>query len=364
MDLEQIADAKLAEMEAADKQADDKSPTPNGGDDGAADDKPAGDAGDDKSKKKGEGDDSQEQADDSGEEKDGQDSGDEAANDKADDDDKKSREPKGDEAQELTNEQLLAELEKRGIKLKEAKEGDDKPAQPQQPADWEKRPTEIPEDVWGGMEPQAKFIYQKLPYITVQGKDGNTLRVKTPEQLPDDFEFANPRAEAQFNSEVTSQSVRAEKMQADIIAHQRQSQQAQQAQETAKQTVADVERLQKEGIVPNFIAKPGTAEFNDDPGVKRANDIIAIRDEVNARGGEQISTYTAGLIYKAQHAEEFAPKPEEKKGSPADAERKQASGKVAGTNRGDQAKAATPRKNWGANTSLTDIADFYAKDLD
>ena len=66
-------------------------------------------------------------------------------------------------------------------------------------------------------------------------------------------------------------------------------------------------RLQKDGIVPKFTTKPGTPEFDNDEGVKVANEIFKLRDEINS-GGENISVYRAGQIYKGMHPELYQKK--------------------------------------------------------
>lgn len=264
------------------------------------------------------------------------------------------------ETQELSDEQLLAELEKRGLKV--AKEDDKKTNEPRQPAKWEARPDEVPENVWSQMEPANKFIYNNLPYITAVGKDGDTIRVKTPDQLPDDFEFASKKAESQFFSEVTAQSNRADKMADDIKRYQTQQQQQAATQAESQQVVVDVERLQKEGVVPKITAQPNTAEFNDDEGVKVANEILKLRDEINSDGKEQISVYRAGLIYKGMHPELYQTKKVEAKG---DDERKRAASKVNGSAGGDnKSNKSAPRRKFPLGMSARDIADFYEKDLD
>lgn len=265
------------------------------------------------------------------------------------------------EAQGLSDDELLAELEKRGLKVAKKDEDDKKSDEPRQPQQWEKRPSEVPEDTWNDMPPANKYIYNSLPYITAVGKDGETVRVKTPEQLPDDFEFANKKAESQFISEVTAQSSRAEKIADELHQYSQQRQQQTQQQEESQRVVADVERLQKDGIVPKITAKPDSAEFNNDEGVKVANEILKLRDEINS-GGENISVYRAGQIYKGMHPELYQKKQTVAKG---DTERKKAAAKISGSPGGDnKSNKATQRRRFPRGMSARDIADFYENDLD
>ena len=265
----------------------------------------------------------------------------------------------GDQAPKpLTDDELIAELEKRGLKV-EKKDADDKPDadQPKPIA----RPEEIDEKVWGQMHPIQQHIYDQLPYLTVEGKDGAKLQVKTPDQLPDDFEFASKRAESQFNADIAAQSVKAEKMYADITQTSQAQQQQQQAAAESQAIVKDVDRLQADGIVPKIEAKPGTPEFDKDPGVLRANEILAYHRELHEKG-EKVSAYSAGLMYKALHPELYqaAPKPKT-----ADDERKRTSKVIAGKGSGTPSSASKPaRRTFAPGTSAADIADSYMDLLD
>lgn len=259
------------------------------------------------------------------------------------------------ETPELTDEQLLAELEKRGLSKKE-----DEPKKQEQPQDIA-RPDELPERVWGDMNPVQRTIYNELPYVKAQGKDGNVIEVKTPEQLPPDFEFANARAEAQFNTDMSAQSYKAEKMYESIQTEVQQRQQASASQAESQRVVADVDKLQKDGIVPKITAKNGTPEFDTDPGVVRANEILAYWQDLR-KAGENISVYTAGKLYKAEHPELYAAP----KQNPADNERKQVSRNIAGGGRGDQSAANNNNKRpvFRPGTSASDIVDYYDSQLD
>lgn len=272
-------------------------------------------------------------------------------------DDEKSGK-KGDETPELTNEQLLAELEKRGLKVVEK---DKEEKKEEEKSETISRPEELPEKVWGKMTDVQRYIYNELPYIKAIGKDGNVIEVKTPEQLPSDFEFANVQAQSKFMSDITAQSGKAEKMYADINTNIKQREQMTTTQTESKQVVADVEQLQKDGIVPKIAAKPGTPEFDKDPGVVRANDILALREERRAKG-ENLSAYSAGLMYKALHPDLY----KEVQPSKGDQERKQVSGKVSGGGKGDQKQANNndKRSRFPVGTSAQDIADYYERDLE
>ena len=337
MDLETIAENRFDEIEAGDG-ADQSNPQ---GDD------PVNTNSDDTAKDGGEGD------------VDAQKTNQEAGKEEAGDQPGKDGEPAKDgakdpETPELTDEQLLAEIEKRGLAKKEddKKSDDDKPTEV-------KRPEELPEKVWETMNPVQRVIYDQLPYVNIQGKDGEVIQVKTPEQLPNDFEFANARAEAQFNTDMSAQSYKAEKMYERIQTETQNHQQVTATQAEAHRVVADVDKLQAEGVVPKFAAKQGTPEFDADPGVVRANEILAYREELRAKG-DDVSVYMAGKLFKAEHPELYAPK--QAKG---DVERKQISRNIAGGGRGDQSQANTNKRPiFRPGTTASDIVDYYDGQLD
>lgn len=276
-------------------------------------------------------------------------------------DEKESGESKEEsKAQGLSDEEFLKELERRGLKVAEDKKEETKKDDKPQP--WEERPDEIDEKLWNKSSPEEKFIYNSLDYITVKGKDGEELSIKLPTQLPDDFEFANKKAEAQFYSAMSAQSSKAEKLMNKITSDREQTTKAEKGKAELDAIIADVDRLQDDGIVPKIKAKPGTEEFNDDPSVQLVNKILDFRDEYNRKHkGENISSYTAGLIYKAKNPKEFETE-DDKRRSSQDKSREKTASRVANkTTSANRPEYNT--KAFGKNASLTDIADYFADQL-
>lgn len=353
-DLGTIAENALNEMEQADSQ-NDTPPTPPEGDqpNGEGEDDTDSEDTNDNAPESGESDDVEDdetsEKDDSEEDDGSEESEDEDSDDEGDGEEDEETPP-------LTDEELLAEIEKRGLNKK-----DEKKEEERQPA---KRPTEVPEQVWGEMKPWQQYVYQQLPYLEARAKDGTVLRVKTDEQVPDDFDWISEQAKNQFyHKDIPAQSVRAEKLGTDISQRAQQQQQQAQQQQEANSVVKGIEELQKSGIVPKIKAQPNTPEFNQDPGVQRANDVLKLWQEYRQRG-EQISIETAGRIFKAENPDLYKPTK-----SPADAERKKKSRNIAGgggrgtagdAKKGSQAKP----KAFPVGTSAADIADYYADQLD
>lgn len=276
-------------------------------------------------------------------------------------DEKESGESKEEsKAQGLSDEEFLKELERRGLKVAENKK--EEPKKDDKPQPWEERPDEIDEKLWNKSTPEEKFIYNSLDYITVKGKDGEELSVKLPTQLPDDFEFASKRAEAQFYSAMSAQSSKAEKLMNKITSDRKQTTKAEKEKAELDAIIADVDRLQDDGIVPKIKAKPGTEEFNTDPSVQLVNKILDFRDEYNRKHkGENISSYTAGLIYKAKNPKEFETEDDTRR-EKQDESRAKTARRVATKTTSSQ-RPEYNRKVFSNSASLTDIADYYADQL-
>ena len=353
-DLGTIAENALNELEQADA-GNDTPPTPPEGDQPTGDEEqpPADDNKNNDTPTGGEDDDVEKGK--ASENTDGE----EDDPDKKSEDEDKSGEgdaPKGKQAQELTDEELLAELEKRGKKPEPKKEEEQPKETP--------RPREVPEDVWGDMNEFQRTVYTKLPAIEIRDEDDKVYRVKHNSQIPADFKWASDEAKNQFYAvDLPAQSVLAERIGMQLQGVSQQQQEQARFQQEANEVVRGIDELQKQGIVPKITAQPNTPEFNQDPGVQRANQILTLRNEYAARG-ENISIATAGQIFKANNPDLYVTKPTK---SPADAERKQKSRNIAGTaGRGtaSDAKGGDKAKKWPVGTSAADIADAYADQLD
>lgn len=263
------------------------------------------------------------------------------------------------QASQITDEQLRAELERRGLSVVDQRQQQNK----QQTDERFARPQEVPEEIWGRMPDENRYIYNQLPYLEVRGKDGNVIRVKTDDQIPDGFEWASETEKNRFFAkDLPAQSLRAERLNDEItVAKQRYAQRTQQ-QSQARYVVDTVNKLQREGYIPKFTAKRGTKEFDSDPGVIQANEIIGLWQQ-HQQQGERLSLETAAMLYKAQHPEKYVKKPAT---TPTDKVRKQKSTNINGGSRG------TPKDAQGGNnihsfptgTMPSDIADYYLDKLD
>ena len=274
-----------------------------------------------------------------------------------DEDSSESEERKEDkQAQELSDDELLAELEKRGLNKQEEKQE----KQPEQPRSWDRKPAELPNEVWEQMDASRRYIYNNLPYLEARGKDGTVLKIKTRQQIPADFEWINDAAKERFfGEELPAQIYRAERLN-DSIQKQYQSRQQEEQQHRYDRMIVDgVEELQKQGIVPKITTDSRSPDFNKDPGVQRAEEVLNLWMEFNQKG-ERISIATAGQIFKMQHPELYQVK---KTKSSDDKRRKKASQNISGGSKGTSSDEVEGPV-FPPGTSLTDIAEYYGKDLD
>lgn len=373
-DLTEIALDALERAESADNDTNDNDTTNDG-----ADEKDTSNAGDG-------GDNDAEDTDDSEtentDENDGGDSDDEKSDDKGDDDDsdEKDESDSGDtdkketkkKSDEMTDEEFEELAKKRGYsKNKTDDNADDEKKRAEEEAKRRAdainsipKPKELDADTWSAMPPMNKVIYARLPYITAHGKDGD-VKIKTPEQLPDDFEFANDKARAQYTNDIQSQETMAQQMANYIQGQTRQQQASAQQREQARAIIAEVNELQKSGDLPTPKAQPNTPEFDTDPAVAVINKVLNYQAQ-RAAQGVRLSVRDAYLLCRAEHPDDFK-KPETK--AKGDDERKAIAKKVAGNNKSTNKSAAeesagNKRKYYRPGMSTQDVLDRALQDLD
>ena len=348
-DLTEIALDALERAESADNDTNDNDTTNDGADE--KDTSNAGDGGDsddEKSDDKGDDDDS--------DEKDESDS---------DDTDKKETKKKSDE---MTDDEFEELAKKRGYSKKsdddEKKKAEDEAKRRADAINSIPKPKELDADTWSAMPPMNKIIYSRLPYVTAHGKDGD-VKIKTPEQLPDDFEFASDKARAQYVNDIQAQENMAQQMANYIQGQTRQQQTSAQQREQARAIIAEVNELQKSGDLPTPKAQPNTPEFDTDPAVAVINKVLNYQAQ-RAQQGVRLSVRDAYLLCRAEHPDDFK-KPETK--AKGDDERKAIAKKVAGNNKSTNKSAAeesagNKRKYYRPGMSTQDVLDRALQDLD
>ena len=263
---------------------------------------------------------------------------------------------------ELSDEEFEELAKKRGYAKEKTEE--EKNAEAENQSQMEKlmaRPEEIDEKIWANMPDENKVIYNALPYIVAEGKRGN-VRVKTPAQLPDGFEFKSQKAMMEFQNDLQAQEIKATQMQNALNSRAEREQRANAEREEARAVISEIESLQKSGDLPKPKAKAGTPEFDNDPAVLTINKVLNYRAK-RASEGSVLSVRDSFLIYKAEHPEEFV-----KKEAKGDIERKNIARKVAGNskatgsavNGGDDDKAHYYR----TGMSTEDVLDRVLEDME
>lgn len=150
---------------------------------------------------------------------------------------------------------------------------------------------EAGEDLPNGINPDGTidplvYAYENMPTITVVGKDGvkgelKKFEVKTAEDLPDDFRFANAKEQAKFASSLQQNMNVAKDLMADA-----QSFNEKRITETEKRNTlvaqkTELDSLIKEGLMPEIKGKPTDANFMDDPGAQRAQQVLDHMKKMN-----------------------------------------------------------------------------------
>lgn len=363
-DLTEIALDALERAESADNQSDASDTTNDGADE--KDTSNADDGGDNDAEDEGETE---------TENTDDNDGGDSDADDSEDEtDDKDSDESESDgkkdkkKSDEMTDEEFEELAKKRGYSKKsdddEKRKAEDEARRRADAINSIPKPKELDADTWSAMPPMNKVIYSRLPYITAHGKDGD-VKIKTPEQLPDDFEFANDKARAQYTNDIQAQENMAQQMANYIQGQTRQQQASVQQREQARAIIAEVNELQKTGDLPTPKAQPNTPEFNTDPAVAIINKVLNYQAQ-RAQQGVRLSVRDAYLLCRAEHPDDFK-KPETK--AKGDDERKAVAKKVAGNNKSTNKSAAeesagNKRKYYRPGMSTQDVLDRALQDLD
>ena len=269
---------------------------------------------------------------------------------------KKEQEPeapkKQDQPQSISDEMLRAELERRGMV---ATKKQDQP-QPEDPRF--SQPRELPDAVWSRMTEEGKYIYNQLPYLTIRGKDG-ILRVKSDEQIPPDFEWADEAEKTQFYSkELPAQVYRAEQLNAQVAKAVEDYNRELERQREAQTIVQGVEKLQASGILPKIPGERGSKEYEGSAELAYVNNVLGLWEQ-HHRQGENISIETAAYLYKAQHPDALKPKPTT---TPTDKMRKAKSTNING---GAKGKAMPEQMHtFPPGTMPSDIIDYYLDDFE
>ena len=267
-----------------------------------------------------------------------------------------------DEKKELSDEEFEELAKKRGYA--KAKTEEETKAEDDRQSQMEKllaRPKEIDEEVWNELPEENKVIYNALPYLVAEGKKG-VVQVKTPDQLPDGFEFKDQKAMMKFQNDLQAQENRATQFKQAIEARAEREQRATANRAEAQRVIAEIDGLQKSGELPSPKAKYGSKEFDNDPAVTLINKVLNYR-AVRAQGGTNLSVRDSLMLYKAEHPEEFV-----KKEAKGDVERSKIAKRVAGNSKSTSSAVNGDDENrpryYKTGMSTEDVLDAVLNDMD
>ena len=268
---------------------------------------------------------------------------------------------------ELSDEEFEEMARKRGYSKAPAE--DDKAKEEEEKAQIEKltrKPSEISQEDWDATPQNNKMVYNSLPIITARGKDGQTVNVKLPQQLPEEFQFADDKARAEFNVAMQEQNNRINSMLGALNARDERIKQDAERRKEAQTVVDAVAKLQESGALPTPKAKYGSDDFNSDPAVKTINNVLQYRAQ-RMQQGISLTVEDALVLYKAQHPDEFKNVAKEPAKAKGDEERKQVAKKIAGgkksTNKTANDNKGAERRYYKYGMSTQDVLDRALGDL-
>lgn len=352
-DLGDVGLQALEALEAQDQQEQESSDLDTGGDEKDTSETEVDDTSEENSDKKDETENDSEDAGDEGE--DGEEESDEEDNSDDDPEEKKKDE-------EMSDDEFEELAKKRGYSKSKSEE--ENKAENDRKSQMEKllaKPKEISEEIWDELPKQNKIIYNALPYLAAEGKKG-TVQVKTPEQLPEDFEFKNDKARMKFENDLQAQEGRATEFKRALEAREERENRANTERAEAQKIISEIDKLQKSGDLPTPKAKAGTKEFDDDPAVLLINKVLAFRAD-KASKGSVLSMRDSLMLYKAEHPKEF-----EKKEAKGDVERKNVAKKVAGSSKSTKTAVNGDEDNgphyYKPGMSTEDVLDAVLNEMD
>lgn len=193
---------------------------------------------------------------------------------------------------------------------------EDDPVNEQIKESMEKNGGELPSGVNpdGTIDPLV-FAYENIPMITVRGKEGSKgeikeYQVKTAEELPDNFVYANGKEQALFNQAATANVNSARQYISDAQNYNAERSIKLQTQQHAVAQKNEIEALQKDGKLPAFTKKPTDKDFMSDPAAIRTQEVLDFIKETNqgykdANVNQEITSITVGLqLLEAKEAAE------------------------------------------------------------
>ena len=142
---------------------------------------------------------------------------------------------------------------------------------------------------------EQQYIYDNLPTLTVTGKDGQSHNIKVPNELPQDFEFASMRDQANFYAAVASQELKATTLQQTFQNDAATKANEEFATREDRAITEDIASLQKSGDLAKFKKQPSDADFDSDPTAKQVTEVV---DFMNKKNADYLMRNQAGQAYR------------------------------------------------------------------
>jgi hypothetical protein len=271
-----------------------------------------------------------------------------------------------DKPEGIPDDVLRRELERRGLTVSNKQQDEQKRTQSERDAAADRllaKPPEVDEAGWQRLSQEERYIYNQLPYIEARGKDGNVVRVKTPEQLPQGFEFASDQERQRFFSiELPSLSYKAEQLGQYVEQAKRDYAEKQAQAERDDMIVRDIRRAQDAGIIAQFEGKDADTSA-DSPVTRQIAEVLDYQAKMEKQG-DPVSFMVAAKLWHADKASAEAKAQAEsaKKESPLDRQRKEAAAHVGkdGANKPGKGAMKDDGVRFGVNDSPSDVGNYYA----
>lgn len=240
--------------------------------------------------------------------------------------DEKSDSDKKEKDDEMSDEEFEELAKKRGYSKTKTEDKAEDDSRQDQMSKLLNRPKEINEEVWDDLPQENKIVYNALPYLIAEGKRG-AVQVKTPDQLPEGFEFKDQKAMMKFQNDMQAQENRATELMKALEARAENERRVESDRAEAQKVISEISSLQKSGELPTPKTTYGKDGFDNDPAVLTINKVLNYR-AMRASQGVMLSVRDSLLLYKAEHPNEFI-----KKEAKGDIERKNIAKKVAGNSK-------------------------------
>lgn len=143
---------------------------------------------------------------------------------------------------------------------------------------------EAGEELPGGINPDGTvnplvYAYENMPEIKVMGREGNKgeikeFVVKTADDLPDNFKFANAKAMAEFNSALAQNTQIAKELIEDAKKYNDERTAQNERRTILVNQKTEIDKLIADGKLPEMKLKHTDPNFMQDPGAQRAKQVL------------------------------------------------------------------------------------------